>query len=124
MADAGSSSTSATGVGGPAAVASALRMMDRHTRTLVKLVLTQQAIPGNDVAQGVGELHARIATLLHGISLEHGNDAMATAAEYGAVALESGVLYAGDELESFLQDVAASVRATSRELAKGTPFGA
>lgn len=120
----GSGAGAATQVGGPAAVASALRVLDRHVRTLVRHALAQHAVQGNNVAAGVTELHGRIAKLLHSISLEHGTDAMSTAAEYGAAALEAGTLYPGDELEAFLREVAAGVRATSKDLTKSTPFRA
>lgn len=110
-------------LGGPASVAAALRVLDRHVRTLVRHSIAQQAIRDGDVAAGVGALHGRLATRLHGISLEHGTDAMSTAAEYAAAALESGSLYAGEELEAFLGDVARSVRATSKELTRTQPYG-
>jgi hypothetical protein len=105
-------------------VASALRVLDRHARTLVRLALAQHAVQGSDVAQGVTGLHDRLAKHLHALSLEHGTDAMSTAAEYAAAALEAGSLYPGDELETFLRDVAAGVRATAKDLTKSTPFGA
>ena len=111
-------------VGGPAAVAAALRQLDRHTRTLVKHALATQSISDTDLAAGVGAQHDHIATVLHEISLEHGTDAMSTAAEYADAALQAGSLYAGEELDTFLPSVAASVRSTSRELTKSTPFGA
>ncbi|MCB0880332.1 MAG: hypothetical protein KDC46_15275 [Thermoleophilia bacterium] len=79
---------------------------------------------GPDMAAGVGDLHTRLARHLHEISLELGTDAMATAAEYAATALEAGTLYPGDELERFLVDVARAVRASSKDLTKHTPFGA
>lgn len=123
MAESRSGSQTTTPMGGPAAVASALRVLDRHTRTLVRHALAQNAVQGNDVAAGVTALHDRLAKLLHAISLEHGTDAMSTAAEYGAVALEAGTLYPGDELEVFLREVATGVRTTSKELTKSTPFG-
>lgn len=123
MAESRSGSGATTQMGGPASVASALRVLDRHARTLVRLALVQQTVPGNDVADGVTGLHDRLSKLLHAISLEHGTDAMSTAAEYAASALEAGSLYPGDELEAFLRDVAAGVRATSKELTKSTPFG-
>jgi hypothetical protein len=110
-------------VGGPAAVAGALRALDRHARSLVKHGLAQQSIGGASLAAGVGEQHDHLARLLHEISLEHGTDAMSTAAEYASAALEAGSLYFGDELDQFLRQVAASVRTTSRELTKNTPFG-
>ena len=110
-------------VGGPAAVAGALRVLDRHARTIVKLIVAQQALGGSDTATEVAKWHDRISRLLHSISLEHGTDAMSTAAEYAVAALESGTLYAGDELDAFLRSVAASVRTTSREITKSSPFG-
>jgi hypothetical protein len=110
-------------VEGPASVASALRVLDRHVRALVRHSISQQAIPGGNLASGVGELHDRLAGMLHAISLEHGTDAMSTAAEYAAFALEAGALYPGDELEAFLREVAGAVRATSKDLTKSTPFG-
>lgn len=119
----GGGSGTTTSVDGPAAVMTAMRVLDRHARTLVRHALAQQAVPGTNVADGVVALHDRIAKLLHAISLEHGTDAMSTAAEYGASALEAGSLYPGDELEAFLRDVAAGVRATSKELTRSTPFG-
>lgn len=122
MADSRSGSQTTTQMGGPAAVASALRVLDRHVRTLVRHALAQHAVQGS-VADGVTELHDRLAKLLHAISLEHGTDAMSTAAEYAASALEAGSLYPGDELEAFLREVAAGVRATSKELTRSTPFG-
>jgi tRNA A37 threonylcarbamoyltransferase TsaD len=103
-------------MGGPAAVAGALRVLDRHTRTIVKHGLSQQSIAGPSLAEGVGEQHDHVARLLQELSLEHGTEAMSTAAEYAAVALEAGSLYVGEELDSFLRDVAGSVRATSKEL--------
>ena len=126
MSEAGSTGTTAgpTQVGGPAAVAGALRVLDRHTRVLVKLSIAQQTIQDVDLAHGVGDLHDRLARLLHGISLEHGTDAMSTAAEYAAAAIDAGSLYPGDELDAFLGGVALAARTTSRELMKGTPFGA
>lgn len=111
-------------VGGPAAVSAALRVLDRHVRTLVRHSIAQQAIRDGDVAAGVGALHARLATRLHRISLEHGTDAMSTAAEYAAAALESGTLYSGEELDTFLVEVARSVRATAKDLTRSTPFRA
>lgn len=125
MADAaGPATTGATQVGGPAAIASALRVLDRHVRVLVRHSITQQAIRDSDLASGVAALHERLASQLHAISLEHGTDAMSTAAEYAATALDSGSLYPGDELEAFLTRVAGDVRATSKALTKSTPFGA
>lgn len=123
-----SNGTSNTGadqpqVAGPAAVAGALRVLDRHARTMVKLSITAQAVTGNDLAAGVAAEHDRVAHTLHEISLEHGTDAMNTAAEYAACALEAGSLYHGEELDTFMRDVAVSVRNTSRELTKHTPFG-
>lgn len=111
-------------VGGPAAASSSLRMLDRHVRTLVRHSIAQQAIRDSDVATGVGVLHGRLAACLHRISLEHGTDAMSTAAEYAAVALESGSLYPGEELDAFLAQVARSVRATAKDLTRPTQFGA
>lgn len=111
-------------VGGPAAVAAALRVLDRHVRTLVRHSIAQHAIRDGDVAAGVGALHGRLATRLHRISLEHGTDAMSTAAEYAAAALESGTLYPGEELDTFLVEVARSVRTTARDLMRSTPFRA
>jgi hypothetical protein len=110
-------------IGGPAAVATALRVLDRHVRVLVRHSISQHAISGGDLAAGVGVLHEQLAGHLHAISLEHGTDAMSTAAEYAAASLEAGSLYPGDELEVFLGTVARSVRATSRDLTKRTPFG-
>jgi hypothetical protein len=110
-------------MGGPAAVAGALRVLDRHTRAIVKHGLAQQAIGGASIAAGVGEHHDHVARLLQELSLEHGTDAMSTAAEYAAVALEAGSIYVGEELDSFLREVAGSVRATSKELTRSTPFG-
>lgn len=124
MAESRSGSQTTTQMGGPAAVASALRVLDRHTRTIVRHALAQHAIQGTDVAEGVTALHDRVARLLHAISLEHGTDAMSTAAEYGATALEAGTMYPGDELEAFLREVAAGVRATAKDLTRSTPFGA
>ena len=97
--------------------------VDRNARVLVRLVVERQAIDDADIAAGVGALHERLSRLLHAISLEHGSDAMATAAEYAVAALEAGSLYPGDELEAFLRQVAASVRATSKGLTRTTPFG-
>ena len=110
--------------GGPAAIASSLRVLERHVRVLVRHAITQQAIRDADLAAGVSQLHDRLATHLHAISLEHGTDAMSTAAEYAATALEAGAIYPGDELEGFLASVAASARTTSKELTRHTPFGA
>lgn len=118
----GSTGGATAQVGGPAAVASALRVLDRHARTLVRLSLVQHAIRDSDVAAGVTTLHDRLARVLHVISLEHGTDAMSTAAEYAAAALEAGSLYPGDELESFLRDVSAGVRATSKDLTRSGPL--
>ncbi len=124
MAESGSGSvTSSTQVGGPAAVASALRVLDRHARTLVRHAIAQHAIRESDTAAGVAALHDRISRVLHALSLEHGTDAMSTAGEYAAAALEAGTIYPGDELEEFLRHVCASARATSKELTKSTPFG-
>ncbi|MCW2921205.1 MAG: hypothetical protein JWL76_1079 [Thermoleophilia bacterium] len=118
-----SRSESQAQMGGPASVASALHVLDRHARTLVGLALAQHSVQGGDIAEGVVELHDRLSQLLHAISLEHGTDAMSTAAEYAARAQEAGSLYPGDELETFLRDVAAGVRATAKDLTKSTPFG-
>ncbi len=122
MAESGSGTVGAQ-VGGPAAVASALRVLDRHARTIVRHAIAQQAVRDNDMATGVASLHDRLARLLHELSLEHGTDAMSTSAEYAAAALEAGSIYPGDELDAFLRDVAASVRATSKDLTRSTPFG-
>lgn len=111
-----------SGIGGPAAIAVALRALDRHARTIVKLAIAQQGIDG-DLAVGVAERHDQVAHVLHELSLEHGTDAMVAAAEYAETALEAGSLYPGDELDEFLRSVAAAARATSRDLTKSTPFG-
>jgi hypothetical protein len=111
-------------MGGPAAVSAALGVLDHHARVLVRHAIAHQAIGGGDLVDGVGELHAHVAGLLHAISLEHGSDAMATAADYAAAALHAGSLYPGAELDAFLARVAASVRTTSKELTRATPFGA
>ena len=110
-------------VGGPAAVARSMIMLERHAREIVKLAIAQHGITDGDLAQGVGERHDHISRVLHEISLEHGSDAMNTAGEYAAAALQAGSIYQGEELEAFLRTVAASARATSRELTKSTPFG-
>lgn len=110
-------------VAGPAAVAGAMRLLDRHVRAIVKLAIAQHGIRDGDLAQGVAQRHDRIARVLHEISLEHGTDAMNTAAEYAAAALDAGSIYQGEELEDFLRSVAAAVRTTTRELSKSTPFG-
>ena len=120
---AGGTASSTANVGGPAAVAGALRVLDRHARTIVKLIVAQEALGGSDTATEVARWHDRISRLLHAISLEHGTDAMSTAAEYAAAALESGALYAGDELDAFLRSVSSAVRATSRDITKSSPFG-
>lgn len=123
----GSGSGSGEGVpqvGGPAAVSAALRVLDRHVRTLVRHSIAQQAVSEATVAEGVGALHARLAGRLHRISLEHGTDAMSTAAEYAAAALEAGSIYPGDELDTFLGEVARSVRATAKDLTRTAPYGA
>ncbi|MCW2961272.1 MAG: hypothetical protein JWM90_1659 [Thermoleophilia bacterium] len=100
----------------------ALRVLDGHVRALVRVALVQQSLRENDVAAGVAEFHERCARLLHAVSLEHGTDAMSTASEYAVTSLEAGLLYP-DELDSFIRSVAGSVRATSRDLTKATPFG-
>lgn len=111
-------------VGGPAAVASALRVLDRHVRVMVRHSITQHAFRDSDLPTGVAQLHDRLAAHLHALSLEHGTDAMSTAAEYASTALDAGSIYPGDELEAFLTQVAAAVRATSKDLTRSTPFGA
>lgn len=98
-------------------------MLERHAREIVKLAIAQHGITDGDLATGVGERHDHISRVLHEISLEHGSDAMNTAAEYAAAALEAGSIYQGEELEAFLRTVAASARTTARELTKSTPFG-
>jgi hypothetical protein len=123
MAD-GASGGATTQVGGPAAIAGALRVLDRHARTIVRLAIAQHVIRDADVAGGVASMHDRVSTVLHEVSLEHGTDAMATAAEYAAAALDAGTLYPGEELEAFVRSVAAGARATSKELTRHTPFGA
>lgn len=110
-------------MGGPAAVAGALRILDRHARTITKLAIAQHGVTDSNLAAGVAERHDQVSRLLHEISLEHGADAMNTAAEYAATAIEAGSIYPGQELETFLRHVAAAVRSTSRELTKSTPFG-
>ena len=109
--------------GGPAGVATALRVLDRHARIIVRHSIAQHALHGNDAAMAVGDLHDRVSRLLHDISLEHGTDAMSTAAEYAAAALDAGTLYPGDELDVFLRQVASAARVTAKELTKSTPFG-
>ncbi len=101
----------------------ALRVLDRHVRAIVRLAIAQHAIRDADTAEGVSQLHDRVSIVLHEITLEHGTDAMATAAEYATAALDVGTLYPGDELEAFLRSVAASTRSTSKELTRHTPFG-
>lgn len=88
-----------------------------------KHAIAQHGIQGNDLAAGVSERHDQVARVLHEVSLEHGTDAMNTAAEYAAAAIDAGSIYPGEELETFLRDVAGAVRATSRELTKSSPFG-
>jgi hypothetical protein len=101
-----------------------LRVLDRHVRTLVGIALVQHGAQEADAAVSVGAWHDRFARLLHAVSLEFGTEAMATASEYAATALEHGLLYPSDELDAFIRTVASSVRTTSRDLLKGTPFGA
>lgn len=101
----------------------AIASVDRHARVLVQLVVARHAIDDGDIAAGVGALHARLSRLLYSISLEHGSDAMATAAQYAVSALDAGSLYPGSELESFIGQVAASVRMTAKDLTRSTPFG-
>ena len=100
-----------------------LRLLDRHARTIVKHAIAQHAIRGGDLSSGVAEHHDQICHVLHAIQLEHGSDAMNTAGEYAAAALESGSLYPGEELDTFLRTIAASARSTARDLTKSTPFG-
>lgn len=108
---------------GTGTVTGPLRLLDRHARTIVKHAIAQYGIRGNDLAAGVAEHHDQISRVLHEIQLEHGSDAMNAACEYAAAALEAGSLYPGEELDTFLRSIAASVRATSRDLTKSTPFG-
>jgi hypothetical protein len=117
------SSTGGTGVDTGQVATGPLRLIDRHARTIVKHAIAQHGIRGSDFAAGVAEHHGHLSRVLHEIQLEHGSDAMNTAGEYAAAALESGSLYPGEELDSFLRSVAASVRATSKDLTKNTPFG-
>jgi hypothetical protein len=100
-----------------------LRLIDRHARTIVKHAIAQHGIRGSDLAAGVAEHHDQICHVLHEIQLEHGSDAMNTAGEYAAAALESGSIYPGEELDSFLRTIATAARTTARDLTKSTPFG-
>ena len=117
------STAGGTGTGSAQVTTGPLRLLDRHARTIVKHAIAQHGIRGSDFAAGVAEHHDHLCHVLHEIQLEHGSDAMNTAGEYAAAALESGALYPGEELDSFLRNVAASVRATSKDLSKSTPFG-
>jgi hypothetical protein len=114
---AGSTQVTASTITGP------LRLLDRHARTIVKHAIAQHGIRSGDLAEGVAEHHTHVSKVLHEIQLEHGSDAMNTAAEYAAAALEAGSLYPGEELDAFLRSTASAVRNTSRDLMKSTPFG-
>ena len=120
---AGSGGTGQSLATSTAAATGPLRLLDRHARTIVKHAIAQHGIRSSDLAAGVAEHHDQISHVLHEIQLEHGADAMNTAGEYAAAALEAGSLYPGEELDTFLRAIAASVRATSRDLTKSTPFG-
>lgn len=111
-----------TQVGGPAAIAAAMRQLDHYARSIVKLALAQDVIKGANVADGVARWHDHVTRMLHSVALEHGSDAMMVAAEYASAALEAGVLYAGDELDLFLRDVASAARETARDLTKASPI--
>ena len=119
---AGSSGRHGQGVQGPSAVAAAMHVQDRHVRAIVRSAIAQQAMHGSNVATGVAAWHERVARLLHQIALEHGSEAMSAAAEYAVAAMEAQLLYAGEELDEFLKDVAAAVRATSRDISRHAPF--
>lgn len=120
---AGSSGGLGQQVQGPSAVAGAMRVMDRHVRAIVRVAIAQQAMHGSDVATGVAAWHERITRQLQRISIEHGSDAMSAAAEYAVAAMEAHQLYAGEELDEFLRDVAAAVRATARDVNRHNPLG-
>ena len=110
--------------GNNAAAKEALGSLEANVRAIVRVGLEKNIMRNVDTALGVAEWHDRTARQLHQISLAYGTDAMKTAAGYAIAALEGGLLYPGQELETFLATVAEGVRQTSRELAKGTPFGA
>lgn len=96
----------------------------RHTREVVRAAVTQQGTDLGDVPADVLELHDRTFRLLHHLSLECGLDAVAVGAEYAVAALGSGALSVrGGELDDFLVRVVPGIRETSRDLARGTPFG-
>jgi len=99
-----------------------MHVQDRHVRAIVRSAIAQQAMHGSNVATGVAAWHERVARLLHQIALEHGSEAMSAAAEYAVAAMEAQLLYAGEELDEFLKDVAAAVRATSRDISRHAPF--
>lgn len=101
--------------------ASPMRVIDTHVRAVVRIAITQQAIRGTGFADGIATLHDQLARCMHDISLEFGMEPMVAAAEYAAAALETGSIYPGDELEAFLRRIAASVRATSKQLSRSTP---
>ena len=71
---------------------------------------------GGDAAQAIGELYASVCESLHGVSLEHGSEAMATAAELAEAAIDNGLLYPGAETMAFLSGMGEYAREAHKEI--------
>ncbi|MCW2973576.1 MAG: hypothetical protein JWN72_1849 [Thermoleophilia bacterium] len=110
--------------GNNAAAKAAMGSLEANVRAIVRVGLEKNIMRDADTGEGVAAWHDRVARCLHETGLKYGTDAMKTAASYAIAALEGGLLYPGEELETFIETVAGGVRQTSRELSKGVPFGA
>jgi len=110
--------------GNNASARAALNSLETNVRAIVRVGLEKNIMRGVETGPGVAEWHDRVARTLHATGLKYGSEAMKTAAGYAIAALEGGLLYPGEELETFIDTVAEGVRQTSRELSKGVPFGA
>jgi hypothetical protein len=91
-----------------------------QARRLVTAAISHGAAADGPPAERVGELYRQLCEVLYDLDMDHGNEAMVTAVEFTVAAIDAGLIYAGGESVDFVREVAASVRATSRELSSGS----
>jgi hypothetical protein len=90
-----------------------------QARRVVSAAIAHGACADGPPAERVGDLYRQLCEVLHDVDMDLGNEAMTTAVEFTVASINAGLIYAGGESVDFVRDVAASVRATSRELSSG-----
>jgi hypothetical protein len=90
--------------------------IEAHARRLAASCMRQGIVVEGDPAAHVGSLYRVLCASLHDIQSSCGEQAMITAATLTETALESGLIYAGEEARAFIARVGASARDTHRDV--------